>query len=109
MPLWRKMVNLGTAVFLALTNTNRVKMKLNDIHFCFGYVLGKRDKFFKEFILNLKDKFTEPEYTRQEIQRILYENEPMYVFKMGCLTKSSYKNLRCFRFIKHTIRSHKNY
>jgi hypothetical protein len=84
-------------------------MKLNDIHFCFGYVLGKRDKFAADFILNLKSKFMNPEYTRQELQRVLYQNQPEYSVKISGRNKNTQFEVRVFRFIKHTIRSHKNY
>ena len=84
-------------------------MQLNDIHFCFGYVLGKRDKFAADFILNLKSKFMNREYTRQELQRVLYQNHPEYSVKMGARSKNTKFEVRVFRFIKHTIRSHKNY
>lgn len=81
-------------------------MKLHDIHFCFGFVLSKRDKYFKDFILDLYSKFNEDrDYSREEIQRILYQSYPRsnktYVGNSG---KDS-----CFDFIKHTIRNHKNY
>lgn len=80
-------------------------MKLNDIHFCFGYVLGKRDKHFTEFILSIKSQFMNPEYSRQEIQRILYQS---YDQSNKIHIKNSGKE-KCFDFIKHTIRNHKNY
>ena len=87
-------------------------MKLNDIHFCFGFVLGKRDKYAADFILNLKSKFTKDEYTRQELQRVLYQNRPDQNKKMDRWEpwprKASFK-LRVFRFLKHVIRENKNY
>jgi hypothetical protein len=84
-------------------------MKLHDIHFCFGFVLGKRDKYFKDFILNLYSKFNEDkDYSRQEIQRILYQSYTPNG-KMGGRYKGDFGKERCFRFIKHTIRSNKNY
>lgn len=84
-------------------------MQLNDIHFCFGYVLGKRDKFAAEFILNLKQKFTLDSYSRQELQRVLYKNQPNWSVKLGAYNTNAQFELRVFRFIKHTIRNHKNY
>jgi len=84
-------------------------MQLNDIHFCFGYVLGKRDKFAADYILDLRSKFGLPSYTRQELQRVLYQNQPEYSVKMGSRSKNTQFEVRVFRFIKHTIRSHKNY
>jgi len=84
-------------------------MKLHDIHFCFGFVLGKRDKFAAKYILNLKSKFINPEYSRQELQRVMYKNQPEYSVKMGTNNKNTYFETKVFRFIKHTIRSNKNY
>ncbi len=86
-------------------------MKLHDIHFCFGFVMGRRDKYFKDFIIEIQSKFTEEkDYSRQEIQRILYQS---YFYdtcrKMSGRYKGNYGKDKCFRFIKHTIRSHKNY
>ena len=85
-------------------------MKLNDIHFCFGYVLGKRDKFAADFILNLKSQFMNHEYSRQELQRVLYQNQPPKpkFDRWGPKPETTFEE-RVFRFIKHTIRSHKNY
>lgn len=82
-------------------------MRLEDIHFCFGYVLGKRDKYFKDFILELKSKFTRGGYTRQQIQRILHQSYTPDKCKWGLHSDNG--KVRCFRFIKHTIRSHENY
>ena len=86
-------------------------MKLNDIHFCLGFVLGKRDKFFSKFILDLKDLFTEEDYNRQEIQKILYNyyiNSNIRLLRWEPFHINESKR-RCYRFIKHVIRNHKNY
>lgn len=87
-------------------------MKLNDIHFCLGYVLGKRDKYFSDFILGLKDLFIEEEYPRQELQRVLYRyylSCNIAPIRWGESNNDNPSKRKCFRFIKHTIRSHKNY
>ena len=84
-------------------------MQLNDIHFCFGYVFGKRDKFAAGFILNLKQKITLDSYSRQELQRVLYKNQPNWSAKLDAYNTNTQFKVRVFRFIKHTIRNHKNY
>lgn len=84
-------------------------MRLHDIHFCFGFVLGRRDKYFKDFILEIKSKFNEyKDYSRQEIQRVLYQSYTPNC-KMDGVYRCDNGKVRCFRFIKHTIRNHKNY